>query len=203
MSKRKTKKEAKTEEVYAIAARLFATKGYHATRIQDIADELGMLKGSLYYYFDSKEDLLVRLVQSRLGEAHQVIRGIIEGEGDAAAKLTCAIQEHLRLYQQSAHIYALFYYENLSQINEATAQIVHRLTYEYERLWHELVQIGVHEGSFRPDLDVAITVKAIMGMCNSTLLWYNPHGRLTINAVAQVFSEIIRQGIEQRGQHAQ
>lgn len=195
MSNAKTKKESKTEEVYAIAARLFATKGYHATRIQDIADELGMLKGSLYYYFDSKEDLLVRLVQSRLGEAHQVIRGIVEGEGDAAAKLQCAIQEHLRLYQQSAHIYALFYYENLSQINEATAQIVHRLTYEYERLWHELVQTGVHEGSFRHDLDVAITVKAIMGMCNSTLLWYDPEGRLPIRSIAHHFSGLLLQGM--------
>ena len=128
-----SKKQAKTEEIYAIAARLFATKGYHATRIQDIADELGLLKGSLYYYFASKEDLLVQLVQSRLGEAHQVVRQIIEGEGNAAAKLQCAIGEHLRLYQQSAHIYALFYYENLAQIHPATAQTVHRRAADYYR----------------------------------------------------------------------
>ena len=190
-----SKKQAKTEEIYAIAARLFATKGYHATRIQDIADELGLLKGSLYYYFASKEDLLVQLVQSRLGEAHQVVRQIIEGEGNAAAKLQCAIGEHLRLYQQSAHIYALFYYENLAQIHPATAQTVHQLTYEYERLWYELVQAGIHEGSFWPDLDVAITVKAIMGMCNATLQWYDPAGRLSVVAVGQHFTDLLLQGM--------
>jgi len=196
MSHISSKKQAKTEELYAIAARLFATKGYHATRIQDIADELGMLKGSLYYYFASKEDLLVQLVQSRLGEAQQVISQIIEGKGDAAAKLQSAISEHLRLYQQSAHIYALFYYENLAQINQATAQTVNQLTYEYERLWVQLVQTGIHEGTFRPDLDVAITVKAIMGMCNSTLQWYNPTGRLAIDGVAQIFSRLLLQGLK-------
>ena len=190
-----SKKQAKTEEIYAIAARLFATKGYHATRIQDIAAELGMLKGSLYYYFNSKEDLLVQLVQSRLGEAHQVIRQIVEGEGNAAAKLQQAISEHLRLYQQSAHIYALFYYENLAQIHPATAQTVHLLTYEYERLWHELVQSGIEAGCFRADLDVTITVKAIMGMCNSTLQWYNPEGRLPIYNIARHFSDLLLQGI--------
>jgi len=190
-----SKKQAKTEEIYAIAARLFATKGYHATRIQDIAAELGMLKGSLYYYFASKEDLLVQLVQSRLGEAHQVIRQIVAGEGNAAAKLQRAISEHLRLYQQSAHIYALFYYENLAQIHPATAQTVHQLTYEYERLWYELVQSGIQEGSFRANLDVAITVKAIMGMCNSTLQWYDPEGRLSVAAIGQHFTDLLLQGM--------
>lgn len=170
---------------------MFATKGYACHAHSRYADELGLLKGSLYYYFASKEDLLVQLVQSRLGEAHQVVRQIIEGEGDGTAKLHCAIGEHLRLYQQSAHIYALFYYENLTKSTPATAQTVHQLTYEYERLWYELVQAGIHEGNFRPIWMWLFPVKAIMGMCNATLQWYDPAGGLSVAAVGQHFTNLL------------
>ena len=58
MDRVKKKKKARQNEIYATAAELFANKGYHATRIQDIANQLGMRKGSLYYYFATKEDFL-------------------------------------------------------------------------------------------------------------------------------------------------
>ena len=56
--KKQTSQKKRETEVYATAAQLFARKGFHATRMQDIADELGMQKGSLYYYFNSKDELL-------------------------------------------------------------------------------------------------------------------------------------------------
>jgi TetR/AcrR family transcriptional regulator, cholesterol catabolism regulator len=188
-----TKKKAKQDAVYETAVRLFATKGYHATRIQDIADELGMLKGSLYYYFSSKEDLLTRVTAGYLEEIIAAIQDIVQTGYAPTQKLTLAIDEHLRLYQKNAYIYAIFAQENLKT---ETAVSIDQLTTTYNDLWEQIIQEGIDAQQFASHLDVKITAKAILGMCNHTLVWYNENGRLPIREIARQFAELILQGVE-------
>jgi AcrR family transcriptional regulator len=64
-----------------VAARMFQERGYDATRLQDIADEVGLLKGSLYHYIDSKEDLLFRLLESVHVEVERILDEVAAVEG--------------------------------------------------------------------------------------------------------------------------
>ena len=75
------------EEVLETAARVFREKGYESTSIQDIADAVGILKGSLYYYMDSKEDLLYEILKGVHEEALENIKRVGELDGDALQKL--------------------------------------------------------------------------------------------------------------------
>lgn len=196
MHNEKEKKKARQDEVYAVAARLFATQGYHATRIQDIADELGILKGSLYYYFSSKEDLLARVTEGYVEEIYGAIEAIVNTGYSPVQKLTLAIDEHLRLYQENAYIYAIFTQENLTTIDHDTAVAVDNLNKQYVRLWAQILQEGVEQDDFRADLDTTIIARAILGMCNHILFWYDPDGRLPIRELARIYTQLILNGVQ-------
>lgn len=196
MSNLQEKRKARQDDVYAAAAKLFAEKGYHATRIQDIADELGMLKGSLYYYFSSKEELLVNLTSGRIEESIAAIKGILSTKYTPTEKLTLTIDEHLRLYQEHAHIYTIYMQENLHEINADAAEQVSRLSKAYQKLWEKLLGEGIDCGEFQADLDTEIAVKAILSMCNNTIIWYDPNGRVPIRELARMFANLVLNGVK-------
>ena len=74
-------------EVIEVATRIFWEKGYSGTSVQDVADALGMLKGSLYYYIDSKEDLLERIFEDSHDEVRGIAAGILAMPGPATERL--------------------------------------------------------------------------------------------------------------------
>ena len=79
---------ARDSEVIEAAVQIFWEKGYASASVQDIADELGMLKGSLYYYIDSKESLLFKIFQDSHDDLMRLTEPAIEGEGPAVTRLT-------------------------------------------------------------------------------------------------------------------
>lgn len=194
MKKQASRKKRETE-VYATAARLFAQKGFHATRMQDIADELGMQKGSLYYYFNSKDELLSELVTGSVEEAQSSLQTILDSNHTPKEKLALAVEEHLRILQQNADLHLINAQEILMSLDEKTAVTTNKLLKAYENIWAAIVQEGIDHGDFRPDLDQKIIIKALLGLCNSTLTWFEPSGRLSNEQVAQIFSELIMNGL--------
>ncbi len=190
------RKKSRQEEVYATAAKLFATKGYHATRVQDIADELGILKGSLYYYFSSKEDLLVKITEGKIEELLAAIEAIAQTGYPPRQKLALAIDEHPRFFQQHVHIYTIFVKEQLADINKRTANNARKMNRAYQQVWKRMVEEGIKSGEFRPDLDTELIMRAILGLCNYTWTWYDPAGRVQIRELARIFTEMILSGID-------
>ena len=195
MSRVAQKRTAKVEAIYDVAGELFAERGFAATRMEDIAAGLGMQKASLYYYFDSKETLLTSLVQSRVGIALDAIRDIVEQEESATSRVRGGVNRHLSVFQDHSDVYTIYNSERLHSISRETAQTVDSLGREYEQLWGRLFREGMQQGEFRGDLDVSITVKALLGSCNATLSWFQPDGRYTIEQVADRFSEIFLNGV--------
>lgn len=189
------RRKSRQDELYAAAARLFATKGYHATRVQDIADELGMLKGSLYYYFSSKEDLLVKITEGRIEELLEAIQAIVATGYPPRQKVALAIDEHLRFFQQHVHIYTIFVKEQLADINKRTANNARKMNRAYQQLWREMLEEGIDTGDFRPDIDSELIMRAILGLCNYTWTWYDPAGRVQIRELARIFTDLILSGI--------
>lgn len=189
------KRARKVGRIHAAAARLFAERGFHATRMADIAAELDMQAGSLYYYAASKEDLLVAIVESRVGVAVGALRDIIAHQDPVADKIRRGVAAHLRAFQDDADIYSIFNFERLADISPEVAEQVNRRGREYEALWTELVGAGVESGELRSDIDVPVTVKAIVGLCNSTLLWFRSGGRRSLDEVAGEFAGLVLTGL--------
>ena len=189
------RKKSRQEEVYATAAKLFATRGYHATRMQDIADELGMLKGSLYYYFDSKEDLIVKITSGRIEELYEAINAIVQTKYPPTQKLTLAIDEHIRFFQDHVHIYTIFVREQLANINDGTATSADVMNKKYQNLFRQILQEGIDAGEFSAEIDTQIIMRGILGMCNYTWAWYDPKGRIPVRELARMFTQMVLKGI--------
>jgi AcrR family transcriptional regulator len=188
--------KARNTEILQTAARVFREKGFHATRIQDIADELGMRKGSLYHYISNKEDLVQGLVAGVLERMIEETAGILDTGHSARRKLAMAIEAHLRLTLEDRDIWGILRRENLELLNRNSPADVRVLVKQYESLWDRLVAEGVASGEFDPSLDQRVIVQALLAMCTGFLDWFRTDGRLPVQEVARIFTEMSLRGIQ-------
>lgn len=187
------KSQLRREQILDSAARVFARDGFHAARMDDIAAELGLTKAALYYYCDSKEDLFVKVIEARVGIAVEALENL--DSTTATAKVREAIRTHLIVFHRHRDIYTMFLGERLRSISAEAASVVDEMGRRFERRWAEFLEEGIQSGEFKPDLDVAVTVKASLSMCNMTLTWFRPDGRLSIDQLAEEFGDLILGGI--------
>ncbi len=185
--RRGTRAAERETAIRAAALGIFRRKGYHAASVQEIADAVGLNKGSLYYYISSKQELLVRLFQ---GRAEQVL-----GEMDTAASRPGTPREQLRAI---VRVYVLGVLRNLDAVHvyvreehsfPRTALQQVRRTHQAMRDHFERVIVdGMRQGDF-VEGDSKLATLALLGTCTWVHRWYRPGGRLTETAVADDFAE--------------
>lgn len=184
------------EELLRIAGELFATKGYRNTTVRDIADAAGILSGSLYHHFDSKEamvDELLRTFQAQLFGAYDAI---LASDDDPRTKLERAVRVSFEAIDQHHSEVAIFQNE-ASQLGQ-----VERFLYLEERnaqsrdVWLTLLRDGVASGALRSDLDVQLAYRFIRDTVWVAVRWYRPGGDLTPDEVADQYLSILLQGIQ-------
>jgi AcrR family transcriptional regulator len=189
-----TKKNLKKEEILRVAALVFRTKGYHAARIQDIADALGMQKGSLYYYIKTKDELLSGLVEDILTKSVDLTKTISNTKLDTIDKLKRSIEAHLVLYHSNRDAFGVFLNEDIELISKASKKNVYKIIKDYEQSWKSIFEHGIKKGIFRKETDLNIMVKSILGMMNWSYKWYKSESRGGIPQLAESFSQVILNG---------
>ena len=194
MSTPKKMSPSKEQEIIAVAARLFKEKGYRATTLEDIAAAVGMLKGSLYYYIRSKEELLYLVVRDPIRQAYNKLEEIVTSQAPVHVKIAQAIANHMMLFHQHYPHIAVYLHDYHHLMQQLQKNIIETPKH-YQRLWATLLQQGVDTGELRPDLDVKVTGYAILGMCNWVYRWYNPRGTLSAEEVAAVFTKLVLEGL--------
>lgn len=181
-------------EILDVAAHIFYDKGYEVASIQDVADAVGILKGSLYYYIDSKQDLLYDIIES----VHEDIVRSIErwqlAEGDALAKLRTVVEGHLLANIGNQVRVGVFYHDFRSLDPDRRARIV-RARDTYDTFLRKLISDGQREGTIDPDLDPKMAVLAILGMINWVNQWWRDDGPRTAQEVAAEFADLILSGV--------
>lgn len=195
--KREVKKaDLKKAEILRAAARVFRTKGYHAARIQDIADALHMQKGSLYYYIETKEDLLKGLVEDILEQSVELLSNIQDTTHTPAEKVKLCIASHMRLFHNNIDAFGVFISEDLHFINKNSEKDIFLLMRNYEKGWNDIFEEGMQSGEFRKELDYRMALKGILGMLNWSYRWYHVKEGYTIEQVADIFSDLILNGVK-------
>lgn len=191
---------ARNAEILQAAARVFGRKGFHASRMQDVADELGMQKGSLYHYISTKEDLLYGLVEGALQRMIDETRAVLETGHSATQKLAMAIEVHLRRTQEDRDIWGILQREDLDLLNRNSPTDIRKQMKDYESLWDRLCRTGATSGEFDPALDRKVVVQALLGLCRSVYGWFSPEGRLPIQEVARILAELALRGVQRPAQ---
>jgi AcrR family transcriptional regulator len=184
----------KQTEIVEAAARVFKARGYHAATMQNVADEVGILKGSLYHYVQSKEELLYLVVKEPITRLYRTVERVVASRAPAAEKVKRVIEAHLAAFD--AHYPHLFVY--LREIDSLRRRLKGKITEDpkhYERLWQQMLEAGIKSGEFRAELDVKVASYGLLGMLNWLYKWYEPDGRLSAREVAAQYSAIILGGL--------
>lgn len=181
------------EQILAAAAALFSDKGYHATTIRDIAQESGMLSGSLYAHISSKEDLLYEIIARAAEQFIGSVEPLVAGPESAEAKLRQALRSHVRVVAHSMDGARVFLHE-WKALDPARREEIRRKRDQYEALWDRILQEGMASGEFRP-VDLKFARLLVLSAANWVYHWYDPGGPLGPDEVADRFSELILHGL--------
>jgi len=182
------------DDIVAAAAKVFRTKGYHAATVRDIAEEVGILKGSLYHHFESKEALLYLVVKEPIAQLYRTIAAIADADLAPTEKLRRAILAHLEAFDR--HYPHLFVYlREREAVKRRFREMIGFSPKDYERCWQQILREGVENGEFRPELDIQVTSYGLLGMLNWAYKWYDPQGRLSIGEVADQFTALALAGL--------
>lgn len=186
-------RQGRREEMLAAAVALFSRKGYHATTVRDIADEVGMQSGSLYAHIASKEDLLDEIVRQAADRFMAAITPIADGPGPAGERLKRAMAAHIRVVAASPEAATIFLHEWKALSPERRAAVAERRA-AYEEQLARIIRQGVEAGEFRP-IDEQFVRLLVLSAVNWVYQWYRPGGPLAPDEVADRFHQIVLRGI--------
>lgn len=184
----------RNQAILKAAARLFRLYGYHGTSMQDLAEAIGLQRGSLYHYIDSKEDILYALMQEAIETFISEIEPIALAPQPASLRLRQAVAAHLRVLVSMPDAVAVFLHE-LKALGPENQRRIVALRDRYEALFRRLLADGIAEGEFRP-VNIKVATFAILGILNWPYHWFKPEGELSVEELAEVFSELILRGLK-------
>jgi AcrR family transcriptional regulator len=181
-------------DVVRAAGRLFAERGYHGTSMRDLGKELGMLGSSLYSHVESKQDLLVEVVEegARLfdGSAGQALAS----PGPAPERLDALIAGHVDVVVDNIDVARTFLNEARMLDDEHRSRILAARD-RYEEGFRTVIREGIAEGSFAPDADPKTASIFILSILNAVERWYDPAGELDRDALRARLSRFARSGL--------
>ena len=186
-------KKSRREQILKEATRIFSEKTYHGTTLKDIADAVGMLKGSLYYYINSKDKLLADII---LEAAHTLNEDLVRVEHsnlDPIERLRQIVKEHVKFNAIYREAGILFLTEK-NTISSLEMGELMKIFGRRDRLLARTLSEAIEKGLYRA-VDIRITSLAIVGMCNSVLFWIKPSGRFSYEEIADSFFELIDHGL--------
>lgn len=181
------------EQILKAAVDLFAAKGYHATSMQDIAEALGIQRGSLYHHIESKEDLLFEIMKSGITKMIEPVQAVVSSPLQAGEKLDRFIEAHFDTLTSLGSVRVLF--RELRSLPPARRQKIIAHRDHYEGLLRRIITEGVASGQFRP-VDPKFAGLMVLGVCNWACLWYSPSGPLSRPEIARVFTNLLLHGLE-------
>jgi AcrR family transcriptional regulator len=182
-------------ELLAIAAELFADRGYVATTVRDIADEAGILSGSLYHHFDSKESMIDEILSTFIDQtlaSYEVV--IAEGKGP---KETFEGLVRTSLESMVDNRSAILIYQNEARFLAAEPRFsyltaAHR---KFEKIWTDILKKGVKTGEFRDSIDPKLVYRLVRDTVWTAPRWYRPGGSLKPERIIEQYLAVLVDGV--------
>ena len=171
-------------ELLTIAARLFAERGVRATTVRDIADAAGILSGSLYHHFDSKESMVDEILQNFLGSLFSEYSEIVARGLAPLDTLTLIVQASFEAIHSQRDAVAIYQSEARRLAEQPNFAYIRTRLQEFRALWFGVLEGGIADGSFRADLDVELAYRFLRDTVWVGVSWYRPEGSLTIEAIS-------------------
>ena len=179
------------EELLATAARIFSAKGYQGASLREICAAAGILPGSMYHHFSSKEDLFVSVHGEGFRHLNEVVDRALEGAGGPWARLEAAIGAHLTELVERSDVVAV---TSASLFHMESAHLQRRLNREraaYEDRFRKLIQLL----PLPADVDRSLLRLTLLGAINWTRIWYRPGKRTPAQIAHHLVQKVLRKSL--------
>ncbi|ANI91527.1 TetR/AcrR family transcriptional regulator [Dietzia timorensis] len=187
--------QSRRAELLEISARLFAEQGVRATTVRHIADAAGILSGSLYHHFSSKEAIVDEVLREFLDGLFATYKEIVRqnaGPRDALERLVRASfqaihdsRDQVAIYQDEIkHLQGIPRFDYLELRNR-----------EFRDMWIEVLEAGQASGAFRADLDPNLTYRFMRDTVWVAVRWYRPGGKVSQEEIADQYLRIVLDGL--------
>jgi TetR/AcrR family transcriptional regulator, fatty acid metabolism regulator protein len=196
LTDRSTGQEDKRRLILDAAVRVFARKGYHMSRVGDIAEEAGVAHGLLYHYYRSKEELLEKIFRETWGDVLAAVRSVEETDETARERLAGIAKILLRAWRRNPDLVRVFVREvtrgshlqrRIDEIDQAFAGL------------ERIIARGQADGEFRPDVDPRMVSYVFYGALEEILtgwvLGKLDDGDEQIAAAEQTVIEVVCDGL--------
>lgn len=172
-------------EVLEAAAQVFARRGYAAATIQDVADELGMLKGSIYYYIRSKEDLLFRLLDSVHDDVDLLLEAVIAEPGLDPLEQLCEYVRRQGTFNLRNLVRISVYYDDLAQLSENRRKEIVSRRKLHEDFVVKRIVAGQLAGLIDDTRDARLLAYDVFAVLIWPYRWFRPRGRIKLEDVVE------------------
>lgn len=189
MSFKERKIEKKKEEILRSAAAVFAEKGYHGTTMEEVAARLLMTKGSMYYYFKNKDDLLYHCHKMIMNLSINTMKEIMESPLTAVEKLEKAIKSHINLATSEKSMFMVMHKPSQHFTDDYLTDILNSRSM-YAQYFDAIILEGINKKEFQ-QVDVKMIRMIILGALNWTQEWYDPKGEKTAEEISEAFANYL------------
>jgi len=177
------------EELIAAAAKIFSARGYQGASLREICAAAGILAGSMYHHFRSKEDLFVSVHAEGFRHLNEVVDRALEGKTEPWDRLEAAIGAHLTELVERTDVVAV---TSASLFHMESSRLQRRLNREreaYEQRFRKLIQAL----PLPPNVERSLLRLTLLGAINWTRVWYRPGKRTPQQIAHHLVGSILRQ----------
>lgn len=174
--RRKKEKENRKNSILKAARKLFFERGFKSVTVDLIAAKAEVSKGSIYLYFDSKEEIYTQILISANIERHKEVENFAKQEGTAAELLLTFANDYVNFFLDNNELFRILmtfmlHADNMNLTEDQNTQLIHT-TNENIRTISEILQKGVNAGEFVPNIDIRQVQNAIWGLLNGIISLY-------------------------------
>ena len=187
--------DVRKRELLAIAAELFAEQGYAATTVRDIADAAGILSGSLYHHFDSKESMIDAILSEFIDETLAAYEEIVAAGKGPRETLEGLVRASLGAMEDRREEIIIYQNEARFLSSRPRFEYLRKAHRKFEKIWTGVLEEGVRSGAFRPDLDPKLAYRLIRDAVWTAPRWYRPGGSLKPETIVEQYVGALVEGV--------
>lgn len=187
---RSTRSNSRNDALLAAAAELFATQGFRSTSMRDIAKAVGMLPGSIYYHFPSKDDLLLAIYEAGVDQITATFEAAIESVDDPWERLEEGMAALVRAVTDDSSFTSVIFKVEPDEVPKYQVELI-AFRDRFEALFRDLVD----ELPLQSWVDPHLLRLMLLGAANHAQLWYSASGPHTANEIGQHIARMAKQTV--------
>ncbi|MBO0731437.1 MAG: TetR family transcriptional regulator [Acidimicrobiaceae bacterium] len=187
--------EERWEEILTAAGEIFEQKGYEAASLQDIASAVGILKGSMYYYIKTKEDLLYELVRRAQAARLHTMDESDELRASFAPDRLAGFIGRWMAETEKQRVWNRVAEQDFRRLRGRRLRAVIERRDKFSAFVKSIIVQGIEEGNFDPTVDPSVATNTIFELMNTSRMWYQPTGRLSLTEIGDWYATFVVRGL--------